>query len=105
MIKCICIDDSNKPDNIPANKWPVAGEFYHIIMIVTVMPQGVLAYHLAEINLSDDELPYEYFKASRFGVRIEDLPLVADMIEATDEACQSVDDLLSQIKITEKQLA
>lgn len=64
----ICIDDANRPDGIPANKWPKVGEFYTVTLVNKMLIQGgMLGFKLAEINI-DDCYPYQFFAAKRFAV-------------------------------------
>lgn len=98
MIKCLCIDDSNRPNEIPISKWVKQNHFYHIIYTVTVLPQEELAFHLSEINLTENELPYEYFLAKRFAINKKDLPALLELIKNCSDIDMSVDKLL---KMTE----
>lgn len=88
MIKCICIDDSARPNDIPLSKWVKNGEEYHIIFATIVLPQGLLAFQLHEIDLDNTCYPYEYFSASRFAIDYEDRKrlekLVMDSAEASN---------------------
>jgi hypothetical protein len=102
MIECICIDDSNKPKEIPQDKWVKKGEKYHVIYTVTVLPQKELAFHLYEIQLTDNELPYEYFLAKRFAFKQEDLFNLMKLIKDCCETDFSLEELLEQTHITEK---
>lgn len=98
MIPCICIDDSHKPNEIPNSKWVKKGEEYHVIYTITVLPQRILAFHLAEIELTEKEYPYEYFAASRFAFRIKDLKKLEQMIKECSEFDFSPSELLKQVE-------
>ena len=66
--RVVCINDTNRPDGIPANKWVKAGDIYTVIQVDKMkIMGGVLGFKLAEINI-DDCFPYQYFMATRFGV-------------------------------------
>ena len=65
-VECVCINDAGRPKEIPINKWVKKGNIYNVIFTVTVLPQKELGVHLAEIELTDSELPYEYFLSNRF---------------------------------------
>ena len=73
MIKALCIDDSNRPKEIPPHKWVEAGKWYTIIHVskhkLQNMIQGVT---LSEICLDESCAPYESFRLSRFGILPED---------------------------------
>lgn len=101
MIPCICIDDSHKPNEIPNRKWVKKGDKYHVIYTITVLPQRILAFHLAEIELTENEYPYEYFAASRFAFRKEDLERLNEMIKDCSESEQSTLDLIRQCQYAE----
>lgn len=38
MVECVCINDKDRPKEIPANKWIKKGEPYTVIFTVTVLP-------------------------------------------------------------------
>lgn len=99
MIRAICIDDSVKPKEIPSEKWLVKAEVYHVIYTTMVLPQKQLAFHLAEIELTENELPYEYFLASRFLFTPEDLTKLIELIKDCNETDFSMEDLLEQTKL------
>lgn len=88
MIPCICIDDSNRPNDIPLSKWVKKHDHYHITYIVVALPQNMLSYSLYEKPLDESCYPYEYFSASRFAIKEEDIDrfmeLVKDCIEIKD---------------------
>jgi hypothetical protein len=100
-VECICINDKNRPREIPAGKWVKEGEKYTVIYTVTVLPQKQLGFHLAEIELTDNELPYEYFLASRFGFTQDNLQKLIELIKDCSEIDFSMDELLKQTELAE----
>lgn len=58
MVECICIDNSNRPEVIRLNKWLKKGNAYNILFTTLVLPQRQIGVHLAEIELTQNELPY-----------------------------------------------
>lgn len=66
-MKAICIDDENKPPEIPDEEWIEAGVVYTVKSIVRlgfeVGKYGVL---LKEVELSSKSMPYESYDAERF---------------------------------------
>jgi len=88
MIRCICIDDSARPNDLPLSKWVKEGEEYHIIFATVVLPQGLLAFQLHEIDLDNTCYPYQFFSAYRFAIDFEDREklekLVMDSAEANE---------------------
>jgi hypothetical protein len=100
MIEAICIDATNKPNDIPNNKWLVEGEIYHIIYTTTVLPQQKLAFHLAEISLDESCHPYEYFLSTRFAIMEEDIEALEELIKDCSEADVNVGELIKEINLT-----
>jgi hypothetical protein len=69
MFKTICIDDANRPPEIPVEKWVKSGEIYHIIHVSKHRLQNYIqGVTLSEINLDESCKPYEAFRLSRFGI-------------------------------------
>ena len=65
-MKVVCIDDSNKPLDIPEHKWVKKDNVYTIAKIVQLnLQKNTLGVELEEIDLKDC-FPYEYFLANRF---------------------------------------
>jgi hypothetical protein len=96
MIPCLCVNDADKPNDIPKNKWVVKGNYYHVIYTVTVLPQRQLAFHLAEIDLDESCHPYEYFLANRFAFLEEDIDKLMQLIEDCSDTDFSVGELMEQ---------
>lgn len=61
-----CIDNKNKPNEIPTSKWVKKDQEYNVIEIVTDR-EGVEGYILEEIDLTGC-LPYNFFAAYRFEI-------------------------------------
>jgi len=71
-IKVICINDQNRPNEVPTNRWIKKGETYHIIEVAKLNAQGgIYGCKLEEIN-NDDLVPYQFFRLDRFAVPIEE---------------------------------
>ena len=101
MVECICIDDSNRPKEIPINKWVKKGEKYNIIYTVRVLPQNEIGVILSEIELTDKELPYEYFLLRRFSFTEENLQKLIELIKDCNDTDFSMDELLKQTQLEE----
>ena len=101
MVECICIDDKNKPKEIPDSKWLKEGNKYNIIYTVIVLPQRELAVMLSEIELTDNEMPYEYFLAKRFGFTEENLNKLMQLIKDCTDTDFSMEELLEQTQLQE----
>jgi hypothetical protein len=100
-VECICIDDKNRPKEIPANKWLVEGNKYNVIYTVVVLPQRQLAFHLEEIDLDETCKPYEYFLANRFAFTEENLEKLMELIEDCNKTSFSIEELMTQTELAE----
>ena len=90
MIKCICIDDSNRPNEIPIEKWCKKGEEYRITHIYKMALQGnILGCSIYELPLGEDCAPYEMFRMSRFAFSIDDVSKVIELAKL----CSDLDGL------------
>jgi len=96
MIKCICIDDKNRPSKVPESKWVKKGQEYTVIFTLIVLPQKTLAVQLDEIDLDESCMPYSFFLANRFSFRQEDMGKLIDFIEECTEVNMSIQELLKQ---------
>lgn len=66
MFKVTCVNDSNRPNDIPNTKWINKGDEYTVVQVDYLNIQNrVLGFKLAEVDLTDC-FPYQYFLASRF---------------------------------------
>ena len=66
MTPCTCIDDTNRPSDIPTTHWVVKGNTYHITQTDKCLMQGgAVGVKLAEIDLTPFH-PWQYFAARRF---------------------------------------
>jgi hypothetical protein len=92
MVKCICIDDENRPAQIPASKWVKKDNEYHITFVAFCLPQSIQGLSLYELPLDESCSPYQYFKASRFAIHKEDW-------DAFIELCKDCTDL-NELEIT-----
>jgi hypothetical protein len=99
MIECTCINDKNRPKEIPPNKWIKKGNKYTVIYTLTVLPQRQLAFHLQEIELDESNMPYEYFLANRFAFAAEDLDALMELIRDCSDTDFSMEELLKQTEL------
>jgi len=87
MIEVICINDKNRPKEIPESDWIKEGDNYHITHVsiqVNHLENGkpVLGCDLYEKPLSiEKHKPYECWRFSRFGVTEENLKALIQLIE------------------------
>lgn len=85
MIECVCINDKDKPKEIPLNDWIVLDEKYHITYIFYYPNQGIQGCSLYEKPLGKHCFPYESFKLSRFAIDIKDLESLIELIKNCTE--------------------
>jgi hypothetical protein len=102
MIKCLCIDDDNRPSKIPVEKWLEKGKEYTLQFSMTVHPQKKLAFQLQEIDLDDSCSPYTWFLASRFNFKKEDLPKLIEFIKECNKINFSVNELMKVTNVDER---
>lgn len=102
MIKCLCIDDTNRPNRIPVEKWLEKGKEYTLAFTMTVHPQKTLAFQLQEIDLDETCNPYSWFLASRFAFRQEDLEKLIEFIKECNHVTFSVNELMKATKVDER---
>ncbi len=63
-MRILCIDDRNRPNEVPASQWIVKDCEYTVIKVVNCLGQGIKGYELEEVKI--DSALYKYFAASRF---------------------------------------
>ena len=80
MIKVLCINSNNKPNEIPNSHWVKKGEIYTVIEMKVMNQQNkLIGFVLEEIDLRAF-FPYRYFSSERF------LPLEADVVNVEEES-------------------
>jgi len=84
-VRCICINDSNKPVEIPPKKWIKKDQEYHITHIYWHPQQSIQGVELAEIGLTDECFPYQSFALNRFACLKEDLEKFMQMLKDCTE--------------------
>ena len=79
--KVLCINDLERPNDIPNTHWVKRGQEYTVITMERMQMQGgQIGYELAEIDLLECCFPYTRFSAWRFAV-----PLTQFMGESKQE--------------------
>ena len=79
-MKIMCINDKNKPNEIPQSKWITEGEVYTLISVQHLLSSQSMGFELAEIKLGEECFPYHYFSPERF-VPIDETELKNAMAE------------------------
>ena len=84
-VRIICINDKNKPKEIPQSLWVKEQELYHILMIKYSIPSKTMAYSLEEIELDESCAPYEVFDHKRFAIHQDDIDEFKQLAEDCTE--------------------
>jgi len=88
-MRVVCINNSNKPDKIPAVQWPEKRKAYTVVRAVKMGIQAnTIGFDLEEINLQGC-FPYEYYDAKRF--------LPEDMVSQEDVAVEVIEEELELV--------
>ncbi len=91
----ICIDASNKPNDIPNSKWVKKGEIYTVIRVVKLPLQAMaIGYELEEIDLKDC-FPYQFFSSNRFGILMRDDEWAEEVLSEILESAKEEEKLIS----------
>lgn len=98
-VPCVCINNSNKPGDIPQERWPILDEKYHITFVSYHPLQGLQGCLLRELELIDCGA-YEFYKLNRFAFRLSDLPLMIELMKN----CTELNDIDIQELIESKEL-
>ena len=101
MVECICINDANRPKQIPVNKWVKEGDLYNVIYTVRVLPQNKIGVHLQEIDLDESCMPYEYFLLNRFAFTLSGLEKLQQLIKDCTDTDFSLKKLMEQTELQE----
>lgn len=84
-MKVICINDKDRPNEIPTSKWIVKDKIYTVIKVWHIRQRpGTYGVELAEIDLSDC-FPYLYFAANRFAPVMSNKDIEAILEKALEE--------------------
>lgn len=88
MVEVICIDDKNKPEEIPARFWIKEGEKVHITLVTfhPLQDGGIQGCELYEKPLPLEHCaPYNFWKLSRFGITPDNLEALIELIKHSTE--------------------
>lgn len=97
MIKMVCINDNNRPVQIPESDWIKEGSWYyitHVSIQVNQIENGsvVLGCDVYEKPLSiEKHYPFECFRLSRFGIEEKDVEKLMQLIKDCIELPPSID--------------
>ncbi len=97
-MKLLCIDDKNKPDEIPQEKWIKKDEEYTPTWVFMHRLQGnIQGIQVAEIDLDDSCKPYISFKLARFAVKESDLEELLALMRDCGQFSLADNDLLKDM--------
>lgn len=66
QFKVVCINNKNKPAEIPQGSWLEQDETYTVVGAANMARQGnIIGFKLAEVEIPQG-LPYEYYSSHRF---------------------------------------
>jgi hypothetical protein len=103
MIKAICINDKDKPSDVP--NWIEQGEMYTIKHVTKHVTQNsVIGAVLKEINIErDTNGKYSAFKMSRFAINVKDLHAFFELCSACAELDNfSYEELMEEVELVEQ---
>lgn len=101
--RCICINDKDKPNEVPSSKWVIKDNIYHITEISNHPLQGgIHGCKLQEVNLNGCS-PIEYYKLSRFAIFEDDLDKFLELLKACTELNDiDIDEIIKQTELIEQ---
>lgn len=104
MIKCLCIDDKNRPQEILPQNWIQEGIQYNITHIYKQMnptQKGIQGVELLEVKTKS--VVYNCFKLSRFAIFESDLDKFFQMMKDCTELNDiDISELISECELIEK---
>jgi hypothetical protein len=87
----VCINDSNRPQEIPSNLWVTKGQRYTVIQVKPSL-DGQIGFVLEELPLGEDTIPFDSFGSKRFGIPM-------DQISIEEEAEQALKELTEELQL------
>lgn len=101
MVKCKCIDDSNKSRFIDSSEWVKKDNEYTIKFISFHPNQGnIQGCLLSEIALTEKSKPFEYYKLSRFSISIDQLPALIELAKECTKLNEfSIEELIKESEL------
>lgn len=103
MVKCICIDNKNKPAEVPLTHWINKDAQYTIKHVYNMVPPNGGKPHmgvtLREVDIESLDIIYKGYKIERFAFKKDDLQALIELIEA----CTELNDF-NPMKLIEEQV-
>lgn len=88
----VCVDSSNRPPEIPENKWVILGKQYTVNKVVPTM-DGKIGFVIDELELGENTFPYDSINPRRFAI-----PMPSQEVDAD----KATSDLLDELKINKQ---
>lgn len=106
-VRAICVDDKNKPKEIPQDKWVKKDQPYTITNVFVMRNQECIqGCEIAEHDISR-YAPYNCYRLSRFAILVEDLPILFEMIRTKnglgDMADIDIQKLIDDVPVKKKE--
>ncbi|MGB0881448.1 MAG: hypothetical protein ACPGSO_00735 [Vicingaceae bacterium] len=80
-VKCVCVNDKNKPIKIDESRWVKKDNEYSITHIYYHPNQGIQGVELKEVKLLEKDAPFEAYRLDRFGIYIDQLDKLKELIK------------------------
>jgi len=81
-MRVLCINDKKKPEQIPQSQWIEEGVIYTVTKAIHLPLQpGIAGFLLKEVSLSQDCFPYEFYSSNRFGIILDNVEEVSELVE------------------------
>jgi hypothetical protein len=84
----ICIDDSNRPPEIPEHKWVKKGQRYIVNRTHRSIADVGLGFEIDSLGLDESNFPYNSISARRFGIPMDNIE--ADAEEAVKDIMEEI---------------
>jgi len=98
--KAFCINDSNRPSDIPTSKWIKREKLYTVIEVKRLLIQGGrIGFKLAEVSL-EGCYPYEFFSSDRFALVLDQG--IISQLELNELLEEAIKEEHEEIKIKEQ---
>ena len=84
VMKCICINDKNKPDNIPQSHWITQDKEYIIKRFEIIdKAKGIVGVILKDIDLTEINTSFTAFSIERFMFTTEASDMLLNLLSST----------------------
>lgn len=83
-VPCLCIDDKNRPKEIPPQMWIMEGIQYNITHVYYHPNQGIQGVLLEEVQIKNCP-PYESYRLTRFAFTEEGFKQLKELMENCTE--------------------